>query len=275
VNLSRWILVSPFLLFGLSVYLLFSTENEARVLFDRAQTHWSNGRFEKAIEGYQQVCRDHPDSTFAPQALWELGQLNYVSLADIDEAISYFEQLIDKYPNHPLSVDCLLRLAEIHSLELRDWPRAIHYWDSYLEGEKDFQKRRAAQFEIANALFQMTQLDEARDAFEEVADASRIDAVTVESFLRIGTILQIKKDFQGSVEYFERAMGGREYPECRLQAQLGLIESLEFLGELPRAIEVANEINASDYSVRLKSDLVARLKEKRQYYEPSLWNRRH
>jgi TolA-binding protein len=271
VTLSRWILILPILIFGLGVYLYFATENEVRVQFLRAQDHWKDGRYEEAIEAYRSVQSDYPQSKYASRALWELAQLNYVSQFDVNQAIRSFEKLVETYPETPLSRQGLLKLAEIHSIELREPLQAVRYWERYLEVEEDFDQKRQALYLIGNAYFQAADLERAETAYETILSGGEQDELTSRACLQLGSIRQLQNDFLRSVEYFKRALGVKDCPECRLQAQLGLIESLEFLGELPQAIEVARGIDALEYPRKMKADLLARLSEKRKYYEPRLW----
>lgn len=270
---SRWILVLPVAIFSIGVVVYFSTENEIRVQFERAQDYWRVGQVDRAAEVFRSVAREYPESLYAQRALWELGMLNHVSRYDVSQALECYHRLLNDYPRGSFSAEVLLRIAEIHSIELQDQPEAIAWWKHYLEMFPHGPQYRRALFQLGNAYFQLSDLDTARAYFQQVIDEAPDDDLAHRSGLRIGAICQLEKDYEASVPYFEAALSSGECTECRLQGQLGLIESLEFLGELPRALEVARSIDTDDYSASLKQDLVSRLNEKMKYYEPRLWNK--
>lgn len=270
---SRWILVLPVAIFSIGVVVYFSTENEIRVQFERAQDYWRVGQVDRAAEVFRSVAREYPESLYAQRALWELGMLNHVSRYDASQALECYHRLLNDYPRGSFSAEVLLKIAEIHSIELQDQPEAIAWWKHYLEMFPHGPQYRRALFQLGNAYFQLSDLDTARAYFQQVIDEAPDDDLAHRSGLRIGAICQLEKDYEASVPYFEAALSSGECTECRLQGQLGLIESLEFLEELPRALEVARSIDTDDYSASLKQDLVSRLNEKMKYYEPRLWNK--
>lgn len=267
--MSRWILLVPFLIFGLGAVLFFSTESEVKVRFDRAQDRLREGQLDRAVSEFQGIVENYPKSGYAPRALWELATLYHSSLYELPEAVDSFRQLIQDYPESPFAAESLLRLADIRMKEYQDGPEAITLWREYLERWPASGKRREIQFEIGSALFQLGQLEEALNELRPLTD--RQDETGQKSALTVATIFQLKKMYSESLEYFEKAAEGEVSETCRLQAQLGWIESLEFLGDLSQAIKVAQSIDSESYSPLLKEELLVRLTRKQKYYEPGLW----
>ncbi len=275
MNFNKWILATPWLIFGVGVGLYFQSENEVWVQFERAQTSWRTGDYPEAIELYERVHRLYPTSSYAVRALFELGNLNYINSHNIDQAVENFQLLVAEYPHSAQAVDAYMRLGEINEIELQDLPAAIACWKRVLEMDVPLERRRDLLFRIGNAYFKLDQFDRAIRAFEEVLRDGIHDDLAQQANIRLGTIFQIGGDHQGSIPYLRAVLEHESRPNYRLQAQLGLIESYEFLDDLASATEVAASIDATDpASAEMKADLLARLGKKQKLYEPKLWTGR-
>lgn len=268
------VLLLPFLVFGTGVYLYVETQNEAHVQFLRAQEQWRNGNYNESTGLYRQVYTDYPRSRYADDALWEISSIHYVNFYDVNRTIFYLQKIISEYPESPRVRECKLRLAEIHEVELGDIPGAIEYWKEALSEESSIRRRNGILFRMANACFKINRFDEALEHFKRVLDSEPGEHLREQSQVRVGTILQIRKQYPESVRYFQQAAAETECRDCRIQAQLGMIESYEFMDEMERAIQIAQAIDPEDYPAPMKDELLARLNEKTKYYGLKVWNGR-
>ena len=270
---KRFDLVLPFpvLIFVLGAFLYVETQNEARVQFLRAQEQWRQGHYGESIDLYEGILRDYPKSRYADQALWEMGTIHYVNFYHVDRAAACFQKLLRQYPKSLLVEEVKLRLAQIYEADLGDLSRAITYWQQVLARDSSADLQRKVCFKMADALFKINRIEEAREHFQRVIEASAGDHLSEQSRIRLGIILQIQKDYRGSVDWFQQVLTSTQCGDCRIQAQLGLIESYEFMEELARAIETAQAIRHEDYPLPVKEGLLERLKEKGKYYGRQRW----
>lgn len=264
----QWILPIPFLLFSGAVWLYVETENEARVQALRAQQQWRETNYMGAIEIYESVYKNYPKSRYADDALFEVGTIYYINFYNVDLALHYFRELVTQYPDSSLTPQAYLRLAEIHEVELTDLPQAIDYWSQILALDVPLEVRRQVYFEMGGAHFKMNQFDEAFQKFQLLMEDGSNDPLAARARAQAGIILQIQNQFEESVDYFNQVLEGPECDDCRRTARLGLIESYEFLGELAKAIEVAESIPTSEYPTKEKEDLLKRLENKARVYDP-------
>jgi len=146
-----WVLPVPFLIFGAGGWLIFETENEVVVQIARAQLQWREGNHHQAIKLYDAVHENHSRSQFADDALWEIANIYYVSLYDVDRALLYFRKLAKEYPESSLVVDAYLKMAEIQEVELRDLPQTIEYLAQALVHSTSFDSGRQILFKMGNA----------------------------------------------------------------------------------------------------------------------------
>ena len=264
----RWVIPLPLLIFVASAWIFVRTENEVRVQVERAQRQWRAESYREAVEIYDSVHQDYPKSQYADDALWEAGTVYYVNLYDFDRALISFQKLVTQYPDSPLAVESYLKLAQIHEVELDDLPQAIDYWNQLLSFDFPMERRRQVRFYIGNAHFKLNEFEKALGEFKVLMSDGQVDDITDQARARAGTIMQILNRYEESVEYFTEVLEKTNCSDCRRTARLGLIESYEFLGQLPKAMEVAQTIPTSEFSAQVKEDLLRRLGEKARYYNP-------
>ncbi len=264
----RWVLPLPLVIFVAAAWIFARTENEVRVQVERAQRQWRQEDYRQAVSLYEAVHLDFPKSQYADDALWEAGTIYYVNFYDIDRALMSFHKLVTQYPDSPLAAESYLKLAQIHEVELADLPKAIGCWNQLLSLNFPLERRRQVRFLIGNAHFKLNQFNKALVEFELLMNAGQSDDITDQARARAGTIMQIQSRHEESVEYFAEVLETTNCSDCRRTARLGLIESYEFLGELSKAMEVAQTIPTSEFATQVKEDLLRRLSEKAKYYDP-------
>ena len=265
----RWVIPLSLFIFVASAWIFVRTENEVRVQIERAQKQWRAENYREAIELYESVHQDFPKSQYADDALWEVGTIYYVNFYDVDRALISFHKLVTQYPDSPLLVESYLKLAQIHEVELVDLSKAIACWNQLLGLDLPLERRRQVRFYIGNAHFKLNQFEKALGEFEALMNDGQMDDIVDQARARAGTIMQIRNRHEKSVEYFAEVLEKTNCADCRRTARLGLIESYEFLGELSKAMEVAQTIPTSEFSAQAKEDLLRRLNEKARYYDPS------
>ena len=263
-----WVIPLPLIIFVASAWIFVRTENEVRVRVERAQKQWRQENYREAANLYEAVHLDFPKSQYADDALWEVGTIYYVNFYDIDRALISFHKLVTQYPDSPLAAESYLKLAQIHEVELADLPQAIACWNQLLSLDIPLEQRRQVAFFIGNAHFKLNQFNRALVEFELLMNDGQSDDITDQARARAGTIMQIQNRYEESVEYFSEVLETTNCSDCRRTARLGLIESYEFLGELSKAMEVAQTIPTSEFATQVKEDLLRRLSEKAKYYDP-------
>ncbi len=272
---NKWILLLPFVCFAFASWLFIGSEVEARAQFERAKESWRLGRYGEAVETYRSFLEKYQNSDYAPEAIWEAATIYYYNLDDINGALRYFESLVARYPASGWAAKSHLKLAEIYDRELNELPKALEHWGGAVEtGALSQEELREVRFQIADARFKVSEFDLALDEFRRIIEEEDEDHLAGQARVRIGTILRIRKQFRDASRVFSEILATTKCSNCRLQAQLGLIESFEFLDQLPEAIEVARKIDTQVYPADMRQELLDRLFEKRRHYEPSLWNGR-
>ena len=246
---------------------MFETENEVVVQITRAQSQWREGNHRQAIKLYDAVQKNHSKSRFADDALWEIANIYYVGLYDVDRALLYFGKLAKEYPESSLVVDAYLKMAEIQEVELRDLSRTIEYLAQALAHSTSLDSGRQILFKMGNAHLKLNQFVQSLRKFELVVQREPNDHLSHQARNRIGTIHQITNRYEKSLAHFTATAEKTDCSECRVESYLGLIESYEFLEEVKRAIETAESIPDQDFPAEEKQELLRRLRNKLRYYQ--------
>lgn len=79
-----------------------------------------NGNAQKALEGYLRISRDYPTSPYAPEAMFQRGQILIMKAekgnqnrAHVNQAKDIFEDLIQRYPTHKRAKDARNSIAKL------------------------------------------------------------------------------------------------------------------------------------------------------------------
>ncbi|NKI35499.1 tol-pal system protein YbgF [Wenzhouxiangella sp. XN79A] len=97
------------------------TEAETQA-YDQAFLALRETRYADAAEGFDRFLQDHPQSSLAPNALYWLGEVYYVT-RDFETALGQFNDLLERYPGSGKEPDALLKIGFSH-YELEHWIEA-------------------------------------------------------------------------------------------------------------------------------------------------------
>ena len=263
----RWVLPVPFLIFVVGAWLISKVENDVAVQVARAQLHQRERHYSQALNLYEVIHENYPRSQFADDALWEIANIYYGNLYDIDRALLSFHRLVQEYPESVLAMDAYLKMAEIHEVELRDLPQAITLLAQALTYSTSFDADPAIFFRMGDLHLKLSQLKQSMQKFEIIVRRIPDDHLAYRARNRIGTICQIAGHHQESLTYFRITARQTNCSECRTEAHLGLIESYEFLEEPEKAISLAESISGQDLSIKEKQKIIRRLRNKLEYLQ--------
>lgn len=90
--------------------------------YDQAFQALKELRYADAAEAFQDFLREYPDSRYASNAQYWLGESYYVT-RNYEIALGAFQALLDKYPDSAKAGDGLLKIGFTH-YELKQWQQA-------------------------------------------------------------------------------------------------------------------------------------------------------
>lgn len=120
------------------------------VRYQRATLHYRElDSPEEAIRLFSQVARESPQSPYAADALFYIGEIKEKKLGDYAGAILEYRQMVDTYPAAEKSVEALWRVAQIYIKRLQNYAAGIATYTAILEKYPDNERAPRAIEEAA------------------------------------------------------------------------------------------------------------------------------
>ena len=98
------------------------TDNNGKPDYDKAFALLKEGRYKQAIVVFDSFLKSYPDSQYADNAQYWLGEANY-AYRQYKQALSEFQRLIAKYPDSSKVQGARLKIAYVY-YEMKNWSAA-------------------------------------------------------------------------------------------------------------------------------------------------------
>jgi len=99
----------------------------AQAEYDTALAILREGRYDEAAQAFNRFLAANPDSVYADNASYWLGETYYVT-RDFDQALATFQTLVSRYPQSSKVSDSHLKMGYIY-YEKKDWKAAREHLD--------------------------------------------------------------------------------------------------------------------------------------------------
>ena len=102
-----------------------TTSSEEKAAYQKAFDTLKEGRYKKAKAGFNEFLKKYPNSIYAGNAQYWLGEANYVT-RNFEQGINEFNLVVGRYPNSTKVPDAMLKLGyTYYELKRYDEARAI------------------------------------------------------------------------------------------------------------------------------------------------------
>jgi TolA-binding protein len=116
----------------------------------KATVHINAKNFALAIEEYDKLIADHPDSPQAEEAAFAIASLYHNDMRDFRKAVDAYARFAEKYPKAERAPTALFLVGFICNDELKDLDRAKKAYEKFLELYPQHEMADDAQFELKN-----------------------------------------------------------------------------------------------------------------------------
>ncbi|HXG00974.1 MAG TPA: tetratricopeptide repeat protein [Bacteroidota bacterium] len=106
--------------------------------------------FNVAIEEYEKLIADHPQSPQAEEALYMIARLQNDELKNYPKAIETYKRYLDMYPQGKYAPVAVFLSAYLYHNELNDLPHAKEMYERFLASYPDHEMAPSAKFELDN-----------------------------------------------------------------------------------------------------------------------------
>ena len=103
-----------------------------------------------AIEEYQKLVKDHPDSPQTEEAMFTVASLYHNDLKDFAAAAKAYQAFADKYPKSDKAPTSLFLVGFLYNEELKNLENAKKAYESFLALYPQHEMADDAQFELKN-----------------------------------------------------------------------------------------------------------------------------
>lgn len=111
--------------------------------YDRALEQLKDGRYNEASTAFKAFLEKYPDSSYADNAQYWLGEVFYVT-RQFQPALNEFGKVLSSHPDSPKVADAKLKMGYIQ-YELKDWAKAQELLNQVVKGYPGTTTARLAQ----------------------------------------------------------------------------------------------------------------------------------
>jgi tol-pal system protein YbgF len=97
-------------------------DSDGQNSYSKAFALLKEGQYEQSIKAFEKFKANYPNSKYADNAQYWLGEANYVS-RDYKKALSEFQQLIAQFPQSTKNPGARLKMGYVY-FELKNWSAA-------------------------------------------------------------------------------------------------------------------------------------------------------
>lgn len=256
-------------LFFVLVALLPGCGKDAAIAaFERGEELREAGRYSEALERYGYVALHHGESAVAPDALYRMGEINYLYLSDFDSAVDAFRRLIAKYLWSDRCPRAQSYLADIYMYKLHDYKQAIIEYQKAILYYGTKRESERFQYEIAEAYFNLKNFEQQRVEINLLLNRFPDTELKREALIKLANSYNVEGKLDEAVKGYKRII--ESYPDTAvaLEATFQLAASLEEKEDLRGALKLLKEIRGvypNPKIVRLRMERIEkRLKKKRR-----------
>lgn len=102
--------------------VVIAGDTDGQNAYQKAFSLLKEGQYDQSIKAFEAFKVNYPNSKYADNAQYWLGEANYVS-RDYKKALTAFQQLIAQYPDSSKNSGAYLKIGYVY-FELKNWPAA-------------------------------------------------------------------------------------------------------------------------------------------------------
>ena len=250
------------LFFVLILFVCSCARDEARSLFEKGESLRNSGAYDEAIKIYERLVLHHEDSELAPEALYRVGEINYLFLQKFTEAVGSFNRLIASYP---LSVRCReaqKSLAHIYMYKLLNRKQAIVEYQKAILYYGDSSEAEDFQYEIASAYFDLKNFHQQRLELKHILTMFPDTERKSEIYFQIANSYYVEGLLDDAIKTFNGIL--KDFPDSPLvvESTFQLAVCLEEREELKKAISLLESIVGVYSNPKIVEGRIERIKNR-------------
>ncbi len=184
--------------------LTAASKNKPRALFEKAQVLGDAGKFSDALQSYEQVLTQFPDSDQAKTALFQ-SAITCQKLGQTDNARRRFSQYAEKYASEPNAELALLQVIQI-DLDTKAFQSAHREALDFIQSHGTSPKIDIAYYKKSVAATGLKQYEDAASGFKAIVDNYPGSKLSAESLYGLAVSYENSERSQEALATYEDFM---------------------------------------------------------------------
>ncbi len=215
---------------------LAACSDRSNSLFSEARRAMEADNYEAAARLYLEITIQAPDSQLAAEAHYELAQIYYLRLRDVDAAKDILVKMLDDYPDSSVDIEAQRLLARLYEEDLQEPQRAVKLYRALLAEDLDENVRRQTLLEIAHCHYRMGEFDASANAYR-LALGLPYRRDTDSAYMRLANLEWLGGSADESLRLLRELEERTSDEDYRHEAMLREVEVLMSLGRFAAARE--------------------------------------
>lgn len=232
--------------------------------FSEAKKLVRERKFYSAIEYYISFAHKHPDHPQAPQALFEVGNIQQMMLGELEKSIETYRKLVASYPINTYTIQGQRRIADIYKNNFSNYRQALTEYDKLIQAVPDHQDAPFVQFELADCYTLLHQYEQANLEYETLLERYPRFENMEEVYLKKADNSYISGKYEQAIEDYHKL--NQLFPESKFKtdALFGLASSYDELDEFEKAKSLYDEVMGTYPSRKVIEIRLQGLEKRRQ-----------
>jgi len=119
-----------------------------QTLWEKAETNFTIGEHEKALETYAQLVKSFPKDSLAVAALFTMADIYKNNLGQVEKATNIYTKILRKYKNDHRAPNALFMLGFTYANDIKDLKKAEKYYRQFIKDYPDHVLCPSAEWEL-------------------------------------------------------------------------------------------------------------------------------
>ena len=219
---------------------VIACKSPAEKQLDAGRRAFGRGLYQEAINHYDELVLQVPESPEAARALYEQGIIYYLKLRDLDTAFVKFRKVITEHTGSPVAKEARLMLARMYQEDRGEHEKAIREYELLLEQIQDADEQKAVLLSLADSYYELDDLARAAEHYQRVMDLADHpgDPGADAAFLRRALIEALDGRREEALGMLESLLEKTDEPAARHHAYVSAAEIRLFSEEYEQAMAV-------------------------------------
>ncbi len=216
-------------------------DKTAETDYEAAMNRWNAADYATAVRMFYAIAREHPRSARADDALYWAGVTQFLYLGKTDKALDTLRLLLKRYPKRDMAPQAQWYIAQIYELGYNDYGRAVEEYRKAILYD-DAGVREKSLYSLADCLFRVGKVDEARDAWTRQTTEYPSGPNVRLGYYRLGSVAFTKGELDKAQTFYRKAIENNPDQALAIKAKFALAGCLESGDNLTEALAIYKEI---------------------------------